>query len=289
MVLGDLFSVTLQQQSLHLQMKEWTVDISTTLTAGLIGSLIGSIATACLTYLVQQKLAAKRREEEERRLAFVYLVQITPFVATEQILKNLGAAVASTYGKFVDSELEKIKSSDGTLDDTQAWCALIAAGLDQYIRQGGKISYSQLSRHLHEFSESLDSYKIPMNLLSQVPAGTVVAYYEMLGSIDTLKNSIKYWELWGLSKGKDLISADTIHSQLIEVGALSKNARILRELLISRGKVPSPEADKILKAMILDGTRRSFSSLGLSPKLEKAQALAQTLLEEKMKGMGINL
>ena len=87
--LETFFSVTLQQQSLHLQMKEWTVDISTTLTAGLIGSLIGSIATACLTYLVQQKLAAKRREEEERRLAFVYLVQITPFVATEQILKNL--------------------------------------------------------------------------------------------------------------------------------------------------------------------------------------------------------
>lgn len=256
----------------------------TNLTA-ITAALLGSTMTACLSYFVQQKLAKKRRREEEERLAFVYLVQITPFVAAEEIVKKIGDIYASVYGKYLQEDLDKIKSSDRNLDDAQAWCALIAAGMIEHIREKGSNDpiWPRKDTDFRGFSDTLDAYNIPLNLLSQMPRDAVVAYSEMQNSIEGIKTVIKQLETWQQSDEKHYVNAESLYAQWTRITALSKNAKTLREALISKGNVPRGKADEILRLSIIDGSHKIFGSWGWSSKLKAAETIARELLAEKRK------
>lgn len=252
-------------------------DIKTAITAALIGSII----TALLSYFVQQMLARSRRKEEEQRLAFVYLVQITGFVAAHEIMKNVIKLLMDTYATNFEAYLEKIGASDKTLDRPHIWCALASAALRQFIVEEGHDVFRAPLLSLRQLSDGLDINKIPLNLLTQMPRDAIVAHNSMLESVGNFETTIKVWESWAKPGGEELISANALYSQWVEISELFANASILREELISKGKVSRTEADKILQTWAKKGSMRIFTSWGIEKKLEKAERCADVIVIQR--------
>ncbi len=256
----------------------------TNLTA-ITAALFGSIMTACLSYVVQQKLAKRRRREEEERLAFVYMVQITPFVAAEAVVKKIGEIYESVYGKYLQEDLDKIKSSDSKLSDTQAWCALIAAALIEHMRENGTNDpiWPRKDMDLKSISDYFETYNIPLNLLSQMPQDAVVAYFEMQNAIEGIKTVIQQLERWQKSNEQTSLNAESLYAHWTRITALSENAKTLRKALIIKGNVSHEKADEILRSSIIDGNQKIFGSWGWSSKMKAAENLAREILIKKPK------
>ena len=251
------------------------------LSIAIIAGLVGSVATAFLSYLVQQLLAKKRREEEEARLAFVYLVKVTDMLTLETGIKVLTYMFKGIFEKIIKPKLEELKADNDALDMTQTICAL-AANLIKKFSEGKADSNAKLLMDsiLESNKRATDEFSISPHLLAQLPQQAIISYQSLSGSMQVLRQTIKHWRQWLETRDESLVTAEIIYNQWLSLNGYIENTKKLREALIKKGHVSKSEANDILKERHKEFTDQLKKIIFPKSKLKPAEEAAKKFFDD---------
>jgi len=250
----------------------------------LISAIIASVVTALLSYYVQQRLSEKRREEEEEQLAFVCLVKISEIVTMDLLFKEIMKVIKAAYGELFSSIYSKIKPQNGSYETIHSICVIFEKvfneKMDEELRNKIKNTVELYKEVLNDY---IDSFNIPISLLSKLPRRSVVSYNNIKSSLINVKSIIKYWHLWQKSDKIENINAEDIYNQWFILKSLLEEAYDLKKVLIDKGRIGEKEANRIIYEQYNHNKKFVFEAFLYSDKLKAASKAIENfnILEDK--------
>jgi hypothetical protein len=255
-----------------------------TLLIALISGLVGAIATAVFSYIVQQRLAKKRREEEEARLAFVYLVKVSEILSVEAMILFLTHMFKGFFEKIIKPKLEEIYVENKELNMTHTYCALVANLIKDFAKDKiGSDAKLVMGAFLDSNKRQIEEFTISPTLLAQLPKEAIISYESLGGSIQNMRHTIKQWRQWIETKDDNLVTTEFIYNQWNGLNGLIENARKLRKALIKKGRVSQSEANNIRKEKRKELADQFEKMIFPKIELKPAEDAAKKILDEMIK------
>jgi hypothetical protein len=210
-----------------------------------VGGLIGAGVAAVASYHFQNRLAANRRREQEQRIAYVRLVQISELIAVDDFLrKYMKTLFEVMHASGIDLR-EQIPKGEG-YDRKHSIATAFAKAIEEDVNKEGGLSLSTLSGPLgaKAFTRMLEFSMAPSEL-ADLPRDAVYAYSSFVTLAFNLRLSVEFiMQCLSASKVAPLTAnflLDTYETMVLMV----EKAKELRAALLLRGGVSSEEATKL--------------------------------------------
>lgn len=245
-------------------------------TVAIIAGLVGALATAGLSYLVRSHLDRQALKDAERRLAYVHLVLVSWWVASELVIR---VVIEKAIAPLLP---EKAKGTPDTYGMSHALCVAI----EKLIKERGSTTlheprdFTPLLAALRSSLEYLKDSRLTPEQLARLPKDCALSYSQFVSGVVTLSFVVDTWRDTLESGRFEWITADTLHGQWLSLVTAFEAARKVRLALIRFGAVEDREAMALLSAqadIVREQVNVHFKQYS---KLE----LARAAIEEKVDG-----
>jgi len=216
-------------------------DFGTAITAG----LIGAVATAFLSFKVQNALAKRRRTEDEQRRAYVYLARVTSVVAMADLVVKLTKIWGEPLLKGTSTIAPPLKAPDGGYEPAHAICTALAAVLkdgnavDPQMRPGVEMGLEGL--------KPLFDFRIPTGELAALPRDAIGAYSAFAEHASHTMGIIDMVKVGATSGNLTFLTAETLYSSFITLTKLADSARTLQSALMRFGAITPQDGFALYK------------------------------------------
>lgn len=252
-----------------------------TVLAGAVGSLVGLSVAAWLTFHVQNKLARRRRKEEERRTAYVHLVQISQLAAAGQVVKDYIQKYWNFYIEIaVMTNSPQPPTKGEHYSEVHFWCAaasVLIGTMTLDLRALKK--YQPLLAGLDHQLSLLD---IPTKELVALPEDAIQAYYDAVLANRSMRHIWHTLSFFLETGDKTLLDTKAIYLGYVAAKEYSDKVSALRGFLVIAGSISPQQATKLYddqyKAAWTAGARGVAELRG--PGLAEAEAAVRKLLAE---------
>lgn len=236
----------------------------------LLSGLIGALISAGLSYWIRDKLDSRSMRNAEVRLAYVYFVRISEFVAFDVVIRSLVSSFSKTYGGERFDELFSSKS--GSFEPSHAASVLIAQELQKLtpekLKENSSLSIIPIFLKLQ--MDAISESNLSAEQLSKLPKDVVFVYSLFLKHLSYMRGIILLWTSFFEQQNTSWVTPEAIHEQWIAIAKLFEHARSLRSALLSADAASTSEASVLLKKQISVYNETFFDKLKDKPKLQAA-------------------
>lgn len=238
----------------------------------LLSGLIGALISAGLSYWIRAKLDRRNLRDAEVRLAYVYFVKISEFVAIEVVVSSLINSVIKVCGS--ERVQEELSSKDGSFEPSHKASALITHEIQKLTPEKIKEtpSLSIIPVFLKSQLEAMSESKLSAEQLSKLPKETVLTYSLFLNYLSHLRGVILLWTIFFEQQNTSWVTPEAIHDQWLAVTRFFEYARKLRFALLSAGAASTSEASALLQNQVNTYNETILAKLKHQPKLQAAMA-----------------
>lgn len=240
----------------------------------ILSGLIGALVTAILNYLIQILISKRDQKLNEKKLAYVYLVKISELIVIEVFVKRIVKAHVEAYTADINSLK---KSADGKFEISHGICATIAKIIaDLSVEKLKKLNeYRSVLEIFRDIPETMIDFKLPIEVLSQLPNQAIQHYSYLESQTSTLKYIFKSWSEFIEKGNRIFLSADLLYAQWLNIKFLFEAAHVVRAALIKYGGISNKEAVNLLSAQIQRAKKISNESLSSQSKIKEALAVIE--------------
>jgi hypothetical protein len=241
----------------------------------LISGLIGALISAGLSYWVRATLDRRNIREAERKLAYVYFVRISEFVAAEIVvtsfIKNLVKVVGPQTQEF-------LRSKDGSFEQSHKLSVLFATEIKKLTPEKLKETpgLSIVPILLQSQLEAMSDSKLSAEQLSKLPKESVLSYSLFLNYLSHLRGVLLLWIAFFEQQQTSWVTPEAIHDQWLAVARLFEHARKLRSALLDAGAASPSEATELLQRQVRTYNENLLAKFQHQPKLQAAIVEAET-------------
>ncbi len=243
--------------------------------------LVGAAAIVA-HFITRLVLDRRQRREEERRLAFVYLIQCTNFVAADIVMRSYGERISGALeAASIPPELrEPIHSMFGIgrsdYATSHAACVLLAEmfanpSFDEQIKSS---QLSWVSRGLRTLAQSVRRSQLSSEQLAKLPRSAIENYVNYVNYVSMVEATLEIWAETFESGNRTWITADTLHSQVTAFSEMIKAAKELYASLIAFGAASKKEADALVAKAVARANLSISRSFAQAEKLKAAKKAA---------------
>lgn len=237
----------------------------------LLSGLIGALISAGLSYWIRATLDRRNLRNAEVRLAYVYFVRMSEFVAIEIVVTSLVKSFIKVIGEQAQDALS---SKDGSFEPSHKISVLIANEIQKLTPEKLKEtpSFSIIPVFLKSQMEAVSESKLSDEQLSKLPKETVLTYSLFLNYLSQLRGVILLWTNFFEQQNTSWVTPEAIHDQWLVIYRFFENARKLRSVLLSAGVASPTEASVLLKKQVNTYNDNLLAKLKHQPKLQAALA-----------------
>lgn len=241
----------------------------------LISGLIGALISASLSYWIRATLDRRNVREAERKLAYVYFVQISEFVAFEIVATSFIKNLVKLAGQQLQ---ETLRSKDDSFEPSHKLSVMFANEIKKLTSEKLKETpgLSIVPIFLQSQLDAISDSKLSAEQLSKLPKETVLTYSLFLNYLSQLRGVVLLWMAFFEQQQTSWVTPEAIHDQWLAVTRLFENARKLRSLLLDAGAVSRSEASELLQKQVSTYNENLLAKLRHQPKLKAAIVEAET-------------
>lgn len=204
-----------------------------------ISALIGAFITALFAYIVRVVIDRRSDRKKQQRLALLYLIRVSRITATKNAVESV----------FKES-LDKMRSKAAEIGGGYALhymcvglCKILQFATDneEFITQMKKLAY--VTKELS--SDEYLGFKFDDNLLSNLPADTIIQYHYFIENVGSVNATFKLWMTLLEMGDFSSLTPFSLHSQLIGLKRLLESAERLRRSLIKESSIEAHVANDI--------------------------------------------
>lgn len=246
-------------------------------TLALISGLVGALASGGLAFAVRLFLDRKSQRDSERRLAYVYLVSVTEYVAIE-------IAVVQFVKAYVSADaIAKLESTDGAYELPHAISAFLSEAILKHDALDPKrmATVRQFGKYVEAINEAAKESRLTPEQLSKLPRSLVVASAEYQAHHMSLALLFELWVDLISSEDRTWVTPSWFQDQWRSLVRFASAARRLRSELIVYGAATKEEGHQMLVRRALAMLEIFSTQMSDKAKLEVARTAAKKFLEEE--------
>jgi hypothetical protein len=234
----------------------------------LVSGLVGALLSAFLSYVVRLKVREKEELARQRRLAYVYFIQLTEVFASDLIIKEISGKVNESLGNkekgvglshaaavYLSEQIAKVKP-----DDLKAIRAL-------------------LKPFLAYMCDSLDKVVLPASQLSELPRDSVYFYNRYIVKAQQFKVAVRALEGALDDADTKLLSAEMLNSVFTAYQGAADASGLLRAAFISYGGISSAASHAALVRSYKFWKEEIAKGLSQTSKLDAAKKILKEVSE----------
>jgi len=229
-----------------------------TLTISLLSGLFGAIIAAVFSYYIRLSVLSKDRKEKEKKLAYVYVVQLSKYVAIDITIDSVieGAQQMEDYPR------ELVRENG----DKYAFSMFIAKKLHNELDEE-KLDEKGVENLLGMYREGFKRVYLTYEEQALLPRNTIVQYVEYEQRLKTVETTITT-----LMTERE-IDADQIVELIDNSKVLCEAARKLRSSMAEFGEIKHTELEAIDKQYLIAYAKDVQRMLGNEDNIDKLKAL----------------
>lgn len=246
-----------------------TVEIDTTLSVvALVSGLVGALLTAFLSYMVRLRVREKEDETRQKRLAYVYFIQLTEVFASDLIIKEISEKVNESLG---------IKEKGVGLSHAAA--VYFAEQLSKVKPEDLKAIRALFKPFLTYICESLEKVTLPAAQLSELPQDSVYFYNRYMMKAQQFRTSVQLLE-GALDDGDTkLLSAEMLNGVFAAYQGAAEASGLLRAAFMTYGSISSSISHAALARSYKFWKEEIAKSASQTSKLEAAKKILKEVAE----------
>lgn len=235
-----------------------------TLLVGLIGGAAGSVFTAWIGYMVQNRLAGQRRKEKEKSLAYVALVKISALVATTRLMRKM-SPVAMSPPEFHQQVREVMNKTPG-ITEIQAICAFTSVMMTHEANGSMGMDSRQMtgffmSMAVPQFERMSSDFYIGPTQLSELPQQSIETYALVAASLSVFGTALTQLSEYAKGGPEAIVSAQSLYGYWLGYDLMEKNAERLRKELVAHANLQEDDAESLLTRQMDEFSRNAPTSL----------------------------
>lgn len=235
---------------------------SSTSAVALISGLTGALGSAFLSYWVRVKVKERDEEKRQRKLAHVYFVQLTDFVAADFLMKEVvNKAMADTELKGPEFEL-----SHGV-------AALLASRFSALDQESRIEIRNSLKPALTVVCESVDKVFLSPAQLADLSQDTVYFYHRYSSASIRFKTSSRTFLSLLDGDASNSFDAATLHSLFQSYRAFADASGVLRAAFRSSANISDEASVRYLKRSYTVLQKEIQEAFESQTKLDKAKQI----------------
>lgn len=255
------------------------------LLVGLVGGAVGSVFTAWIGYLVQNRLAARRRVEKEESLAYVALVKISTIVVNTRIMKE-GPLTLAPVRAFRE-QLDTLIAANPGMTEQHAACALLSVLLTHEGNSELGLDSRQMVGHLvsmamPQFERIAADFQIGPSQLAEMPRPAVEAYSLVAAALSTFGGSLTMMKEYADGGSETLVSPEGLYMCWASYDFLATNAERLRKELVAHARVGAKDAEDMLERQRADFTSHLPMIMAAREPLDVAKKAIKPLIDAQL-------
>lgn len=234
----------------------------------LVSGLVGALVSAYLSYLVRLKVREKDDIARQRRLAYVYFIQLTEVFASDLIIKEIAGKVNESMG-----------GKEKGIGLSLSAAVHLAEQVSKLKAEDVKIIRATLKPFFAYLCESLDKVTIPAAQLSELPQDSVYFYNRYMMKAQQFKTAVRLLE--GALDDDDLklLSAETLSGVFTAYQGAADASGLLRAAFISYGGISSATSQAALVRSYKFWKEEIAKSLSQTSKLDAAKKILKEVAE----------
>lgn len=249
-------------------------------TAVVISGLVGALLSGVLGFAVRLYLDKRAQLDAERRIAYVYLVRVSEFVAAEVVVR-------SAVKVFVPaSSLGELGSLDGAFEPSHKVSALIAEALTKLPADevATNPNYRVIPRLASVMLEAAAESRLSLEQLAKLPKDAVFACHQFQNYHRHVCQVVSMWAGFFERDERYWITAEGIHDQWRALTRFADQARAVRNALIRYGAATPAQATALLSSQVNEIHRTVVSKFEDKPKVLAAEQAAEAAAKTESTG-----
>ncbi|MEH6534575.1 MAG: hypothetical protein V7735_25030 [Photobacterium frigidiphilum] len=234
-----------------------------TLIISILSGLIGASIAAYFNYRIRLSLLEKANRDSERKLAYVYVVQLSQYLAIKFLIEN-----------FLEKALEHLDEPlpEGEFELTHAASIYIEDALSN-IDDDFFDKVDSIDKMIDQMMEGFNNTYLSNEQQANLPKQTILFYQRYEHYLKSTAVSFKFFKAC-LSNKKlfDMVNAKQINSSIETVKSLFDAAGLLRAAMAEYGGIGSKESTYILEQQYEFLRKNVANEFEHDKKLGKAKA-----------------